>query len=129
MKRNIDLMITAIETAILGLVLIFNHPYDDTTHPVFHAVNLLQSWPACASLLVLGGGALILTIGNYHKYFADFVATVLMAALWMAYLVAFFVQDAFLRPSVSVATILIGFVFIRILLDAFFHFERGVWRG
>ena len=110
-------------------MLIFNHPYDDPTRPVFHAANVLKSWPMCASLLVLGGGALILTICNYHKYFADFVATVIMAALWMAYLVAFFVQDAFLRPSVSVATILIGFVFIRILLDAFFHFERGVWCG
>lgn len=129
MRRNTDLMITAIETTILGLVLIFNHPYDDPTRPVFHVFNLLQGWPMCASLLVLGGGVLILTICNYHKHFADFVATVLMAAVWMAYLVAFFVQDAFLRPSVSVATILIGFVFIRILLDAFFHFERGVWRG
>lgn len=122
-------MITAIETTLLGFVLIFNHPYDDPTHPVFHAVNVLQSWPMCASLLVLGGGVLILTVCNYHKYFADFVATVIMAALWMAYLVTFFVQDAFLRPSVSVATFLIGFVFIRILLDAFFNFERGVWRG
>lgn len=122
-------MITAIETTLLGVVLIFNHPYDDPTHPVFHAINVLQSWPMCASLLVLGGGVLILTVCNYHKYFADFVATVIMAALWMAYLVTFFVQDAFLRPSVSVATILIGFVFIRILLDALFNFERGVWRG
>ncbi len=129
MKRNLDLMITSIETMVLGVALIFNHPYDDPTRPVFHAVNVLKSWPMCASLLVLGGGALILTICNYHKYFADFVATVIMAALWMAYLVAFFVQDAFLQPSVSVATILIGFVFIRILLDAFFHFERGVWCG
>lgn len=128
-KRNNSLMITSIETVIMGLVLIFNHPYDDPTRPVFHAMNLFQSWPMCASLLVLGGGVLILTICNYHKYFADFMATVLMAALWMAYLVAFFVQDAFQRSSVSVATILIGFVFIRILLDAFFHFERGVWCG
>lgn len=128
-KRNNSLMITSIETVIMGLVLIFNHPYDDPTRPVFHAMNLFQSWPMCASLLVLGAGVLILTICNYHKHFADFVATVLMAALWMAYLVTFFVQDAFLQPSVSVATILIGFVFIRILLDAFFHFERGVWIG
>lgn len=127
-KRNYALMLTSIETVLMGIVLIFNHPDDDPTHPVFHAVNLFQSWPMCASLLVLGGGVLILTICNYHKHFADFVATVLMASLWMAYLVAFFVQDAFLRPSVSVATILIGFVFIRILLDAFFNFERGVWR-
>ncbi|AMS08285.1 hypothetical protein AYI71_05495 [Limosilactobacillus oris] len=128
-KRNNSLMITSIETMIMGLGLVFNHPYDDPTRPVFHAMNLFQSWPMCASLLVLGGGVLILTICNYHKHFADFVATVLMAALWMAYLVTFFVQDAFLRSSVSVATILIGFVFIRILLDAFFHFERGVWCG
>lgn len=122
-------MITAIETIALGVVLIFNHPYDDPTRPVFHAVNVLKSWPMCASLLVLGGGVLILTICNYHKHFADFVATVIMAALWMAYLVSFFVQDAFLETAVSVATFLIGFVFIRILLDAFFNFERGVWRG
>lgn len=128
-KRNSSLMITSIETVIVGLVLIFNHPYDDPSRPVFHAINLFQSWPMCATLLVLGAGVLILTICNYHKYFADFVATVLVAALWMAYLVAFFVQDAFSRSSVSVATILIGFVFIRILLDAFFHFERGVWIG
>lgn len=128
-KRNSSLMITSVETVMMGLVLIFNHPYDDPTHPVFHAFNLFQSWPMCASLLVVGGGVLILTICNFHKYFADFVATVLMAALWMAYLVSFFVQDAFSRSSVSVATILIGFVFIRILLDAFFHFERGVWYG
>ena len=129
MRRNQNLMVTSIETMALGLVLIFHHPYDDPTRPVFHAVNVFQSWPMCASLLVLGGGTLILTICNYHKFFADFVATVLMAALWMAYLVSFFVQDAFLRPNVSVATVLIGFVFIRILLDAFFHFERGVWCG
>lgn len=128
-KRNNSLMLTSIETVMMGLVLIFNHPYDDPTRPVFHAMNLFQSWPMCASLIVLGGGVLILTICNYHKYFADFMATVMMAALWMAYLVAFFVQDAFQRSSVSVATILIGFVFIRILLDAFFHFERGVWCG
>lgn len=128
-KRNNSLMITSIETVIVGFVLIFNHPYDDPTRPVFHAMNLFQSWPMCASLLVLGGGVLILTICNYHKHFADFVATVIMAALWMAYLVTFFVQDALLQPSVSVATILVGFVFIRILLDAFFHFERGVWIG
>lgn len=128
-KRNNSLMITSIETVIMGLVLIFNHPYDDNTHPVFHAMNLLKGWPMCASLIVVGGGVLILTICNYHKYFADFVATVMMAALWMAYLVSFFVQDAFQRSSISIATILIGFVFIRILLDAFFHFERGVWCG
>ena len=128
-KRNNSLMITSIETMIMGLGLVFNHPYDDNTHPVFHAMNLLKGWPMCASLIVIGGGVLILTICNYHNYFADFVATVLMAALWMAYLVAFFVQDAFQRSSISIATILIGFVFIRILLDAFFHFERGVWCG
>lgn len=122
-------MITAIETISLGVVLIFYHPHDDPTRPVFHAVNVLKSWPMCASLLVIGGGVLILTICNYHKYFADFVATVIMAALWMAYLVSFFVQDALLRSAVSVATFLIGFVFLRILLDAFFNFERGVWRG
>ena len=109
-KRNNSLMITSIETMIMGLGLVFNHPYDDNTHPVFHAMNLLKGWPMCASLIVIGGGVLILTICNYHKYFADFVATVLMAALWMAYLVAFFVQDAFQRSSISIATILIGFV-------------------
>lgn len=128
-KRNNSLMITSIETIIMGLGLVFNHPYDDNTHPVFHVMNLLKGWPICASLIVVGGGVLILTICNYHKYFADFVATVMMAALWMAYLVSFFVQDAFQRSSISIATILIGFVFIRILLDAFFHFERGVWCG
>lgn len=128
-KRNNSLMLTSIETVLMGLVLIFNHPYDDPTRPVFHAINLFQSWPMCASLIVVGGGVLILTICNYHKYFADFVATVMMAALWMAYLVSFFVQDAFQRSSISIATILIGFVFIRILIDAFFHFERGVWCG
>lgn len=129
MKRNLDLMITSIETMVLGVALVFNHPYDDPTRPVFHAVNVLKSWPMCASLLVLGGAVLILTICNYHKHFADFVATVLMAALWMAYLVSFFVQDALLRSTVSVATFLIGFVLIRILLDALIHFERGVWCG
>ena len=128
-KRNNSLMITSIETVIMGLGLVFHHPYDDQTRPVFHALNLLKGWPMCASLIVVGAGVLILTICNYHKHFADFVATVLMAALWMAYLVAFFVQDAFSRSSVSIATILISFVFIRILLDAFFHFERGVWIG
>ena len=128
-KRNNSLMITSIETVMMGLVLIFNHPYDDQTRPVFHALNLMKGWPMCASLLVVGGGVLILTICNYHKHFADFVATVLMAALWMAYLVSFLVQDAFQRSSISISTILIGFVFIRILLDAFFHFERGVWCG
>ncbi|WJD84208.1 hypothetical protein QSU93_06930 [Limosilactobacillus fermentum] len=129
MKRNIDLMITAIETTILGFVLIFNHPYDDQTHPVFHAFNLLQGWPMCASLLIIGIAVLILTISNYHKHYADFMANIVMGALWMGYFVSFLVHDSFVNTSVSVDTALIGFVFVRVVLDAFRHYERGVWVG
>lgn len=130
MKRNIDLMITAIETTILGFVLIFNRPdFDDPRRPVLHAINVFRSWPACASLLIIGIAVLILTISNYHKHYADFMANIVMGALWMGYFVSFLVHDFFVKTSVSVDTVLIGFVFVRVVLDAFRHYERGVWVG
>lgn len=130
MKRNINLLITAIETVILGFVLIFNHPdFDDPHRPILHMIDAFCSWPACAFLLVLGGGALALTIGNYHKHYADFSANVIMGALWMAYFVAFLVQDAFSKLSLSVDTVMIGFVVIRIFIDAFRNYQRGEWIG
>lgn len=130
MKRNLDLMITAIETVILGFVLIFNHPdFDDPRRPVLHAINVFRSWPACAILLIIGIAVLILTISNYHNHYADFSANVIMGALWMAYFMAFLVQDAFSKLSLSVDTVMIGFVVVRIFLDAFRHYQRGVWVG
>ncbi|MEZ7280409.1 hypothetical protein [Limosilactobacillus fermentum] len=127
MKRNHNLIITSTETICVGLVMLFNQEMirDDPHNLVVHSVHAFGQIPWVTVLLLVGSASLLVALSGIRKWKMEFIATVVLGGLWASYSVVFLIQDEFFRPTVSVSTVLSGYVFIRILMDAFFNYSGG----
>lgn len=127
MKRNHNLIITSAETVCIGLVMLFNQGIirDDPHNPLIHSVHAFGQIPWVIALLLIGIVGLLVAISGIHKWKLEFVATVVLGGLWASYAAVFFIQDEYFRPNISASTVLSSFVFIRILVDAFFNYSGG----
>ncbi|MCO8299440.1 hypothetical protein [Limosilactobacillus fermentum] len=127
MKRNHNLIITSTETICVGLVMLFNQEMirDDPHNLVVHSVHAFGQIPWVTVLLLVGSTSLLVALSGIQKWKMEFIATVVLGGLWASYSVVFLIQDEFFRPTVSVSTVLSGYVFIRILMDAFFNYSGG----
>lgn len=127
MKRNHNLIITSAETLCVGLVMLFNQGIirDDPHNPLIHSVHAFGQIPWVIALLLIRIVGLLVAVSGIHKWKLELVATVILGGLWAAYTAVFFIQDEYFRPNISVSTVLSSYVFVRILVDAFFNYSGG----
>lgn len=127
MKRNHNLIITSAETVCVGLVMLFNQQVirDDPHNLLIHSTHAFGQIPWVVALLLIGIAGLLVAVSGIHKWKLEFIATVILGSLWASYTVVFFIQDEYFRPNISANTVLSSFVFIRILVDAFFNYSGG----
>ena len=127
MKRNHNLIITSAETVCVGLVMLFNQGVirDDPHNLLIHSTHAFGQIPWVVALLLIGMVGLLVAVSGIHKWKLEFVATVVLGGLWAAYTAVFFIQDEYFSPRISVSTVLSSYVFIRILVDAFFNYSGG----
>ena len=127
MKRNHNLIITSAETVCVGLVMLFNQELirDDPRNLLIHSTHAFGKIPWVIALLLVGMIGLLVASSGIHKWKLEFIATVVLGGLWAAYTAVFFIQDEYFRPQIRVSTVLSAYVFIRILVDAFFNYSGG----
>lgn len=127
MKRNNNLIITSSETVCVGLVMLFNQGIirDDPHNLLIHSMHAFGQIPWVIALLLIGIAGLLVAASGIHKWKLEFVATVILGGLWAAYTTFFFIQDEYFSPNISVSTVLSSYVFVRILVDAFFNYSGG----
>ena len=127
MKRNHNLIITSAETVCVGLVMLFNQELirDDPHNLLIHSTHAFGKIPWVIALLLVGMIGLLVASSGIHKWKLEFIATVVLGGLWAAYTAVFFIQDEYFRPQIRVSTVLSSYVFIRILVDAFFNYSGG----
>ena len=127
MKRNHNLIITSAETVCVGLVMLFNQELirDDPHNLLIHSTHAFGKIPWVIALLLVGMIGLLVASSGIHKWKLEFIATVVLGGLWAAYTAVFFIQDEYFRPQIRVSTVLSAYVFIRILVDAFFNYSGG----
>ena len=127
MKRNHNLIITSAETVCVGLVMLFNQELirDDPHNLLIHSTHAFGKIPWVIALLLVGIIGLLVASSGIHKWKLEFIATVVLGGLWAAYTAVFFIQDEYFRPQIRVSTVLSAYVFIRILVDAFFNYSGG----
>ena len=127
MKHNHTLIITSAETVCVGLVMLFNQELirDDPHNLLIHSTHAFGKIPWVIALLLVGMIGLLVASSGIHKWKLEFIATVVLGGLWAAYTAVFFIQDEYFRPQIRVSTVLSSYVFIRILVDAFFNYSGG----
>lgn len=127
MKRNHNLIITSAETVCVGLVMLFNQELirDDPHNLLIHSTHAFGKIPWVIALLLVGVIGLLVAASRIHKWKLEFIATVVLGGLWAAYTAVFFIQDEYFRPQIRVSTVLSAYIFIRILVDAFFNYSGG----
>lgn len=127
MKRNHNLIITSAETVCVGLVMLFNQELirDDPHNLLIHSTHAFGKIPWVIALLLVGVIGLLVAASGIHKWKLEFIATVVLGGLWAAYTAVFFIQDEYFRPQIRVSTVLSAYIFIRILVDAFFNYSGG----
>lgn len=127
MKRNHNLIITSAETVCVGLVMLFNQGIirDDPHNLLIHSTHAFGQIPWVIALLLIGFFGLLVAVSDIHKWKLEFIATVILGGLWASYVMVFFIQDEYFSPNISVSTVLSSYVFVRILVDAFFNYSGG----
>lgn len=127
MKRNHNLIITSAETVCAGLVMLFNQTVirDDPNNRFIHSVHTFGQIQWIIALLVIGIAGLLVAVSGIHKWKLEFIATVILGGLWASYSMVFLIEDEYFSPHISVSTVLSSYVFVRILVDAFFNYSGG----
>ena len=120
-RRYNFLVITGVESILVGLSFLI-HPIfkDDVTKPILHAFSFFgSSW---GSMVLILTGVLLLIAGllQTHRYHLDQIVLALGTGVWLAFFMAYLVQDM-VNPigfHFSADTVLIGFVVVRLLVES-----------
>ncbi|MCT2881905.1 hypothetical protein [Lentilactobacillus buchneri] len=123
-KQNHQLVISGLETLFLGAYLIYVQNFFQLTthdpraqhwsHIMMHAQDPLLS----VLLICVGMFAILVGIWNIHYLYAQRVALVSMIGVWTAYFVVFFWHDVSRPGPLGFATILIGFIIVRLFVES-----------
>lgn len=118
-KRNHFMLVTGLETLLLGAYLIyvanvFKEPAPDHfRHVIQHAQD-----PYIAILLVVVGTlAITVAVLDVHQFKAKRVALVTMVMVWASYFILFMWHDCHTPGPLKFGTILIGFVLVRLFVE------------
>ena len=120
-RRYTFLVVTGVESILVGLSFLV-HPIfkDDVTKPILHVFSFFgSSWGSTVLILT---GVLLLVVGllRTHRYHLDQIALALGTGVWLAFFMAYLVQDMVnpLGFHFSAGTVLIGFVVVRLLIES-----------
>lgn len=121
-ERHVNMLTNSLETTAVGIILMINRSAikDDPHNHVVHAVHAFGGVNWVAILITAGVIGIILSLFQVEKWHLDAVILSVYGGLWLAYFVAFLVQDLHFRGGgqIQVGTVLSFFVFIRVLIDA-----------
>ncbi|MBB1099959.1 hypothetical protein H5R88_07595 [Limosilactobacillus sp. WF-MT5-A] len=120
MKRNIFITLIGIETLCVGLALVFqrNLLQDDPNNRLVHAFHHMGDINWSFILIAMGLLATVIGMTNFNRYHAKSIAMIMLSSLWCAYFVTFLLQDIYFPGIIGIKTIMTGFVFIQILVEA-----------
>lgn len=122
MKKNLFLIETGFETFLISVMLAlqsatFFHETKDHK-PIVHFFNVFGSMPVIVMTMILG---LVCVFVGFNKSTPQFIKRVvlnLLGGTYSTYFVTFIVQDYYFR-GLTLSTVLMGFLLIRILSEAF----------
>lgn len=122
MKRNIFLTLTGIETIIVGLYLAFErHVFQDDPNDKFvHVSQHMGDIDWAVILITIGIVATAIGMTKLSRWHAQSIMMIVLSGLWCAYFVVFLIQDIHFPMIIQLKTIMAGFVFIQILVEARF---------
>lgn len=120
MKRNIYLTWSGIETLIVGVFITFQRHFlqDDPNDRVVHITRHLGDVNWTVLLIAMGVIAAGAGLTSFNRWHFHSIIIILLGALWFAYFVVFFIQDIHFGGRVHMSTIMTGFIFISILMEA-----------
>lgn len=120
-RRYTFLVVTGVESILVGLSFLVHPTFkDDVTKPVLHAFSFFGGpW---GSMVLILTGFLLLVIGllRTHRYHLDQIVLALGTGVWLAFFMAYLVQDMVnpFQAPFSAGTVLIGFVVVRLLVES-----------
>lgn len=123
-KKNHFIIISGLETLVLGAYLIYvQHVFTPVKVPlptpeVERIMEHAQDPWITISMVAVGVLAVITGLWDMNKFKAKRVSLVAMSAIWVSYFVAFIYHDLCYGRAVSLGTILVAFILIRLLADA-----------
>lgn len=122
MRRNIFVAFTGLATLAVGMYLLLEHHFmrDDPSDRLVHISQYMGNINWAVILMVVGTVAAVVGLTNYNKYHAYSVMIIILSALWCAYFVAFLIQDIHFGQPIRLGTVLTGYVFVQILVEARF---------
>ncbi|GAX04055.1 hypothetical protein IWT140_01692 [Secundilactobacillus pentosiphilus] len=122
-KKNHFLVISGFETLILGAYLTYvqhifippdNLPMPEMARIVAHAQD---PW-ITITMVAVGVLTIITGLWDMNRFKAKRVSIASMVAIWLAYFVAFIYHDLINGSAISLGTILIAFLLIRLFSEA-----------
>ncbi len=123
-KANHQLVISGLETLFLGAYLIYVQNLfkltstDPRTRHMSHLMMHAQDPLLSVLLICVGMLAILVGLWDVHHFLAQRVALVAMIGVWVAYFVVFFWHDVSRPGPLGFATILIGFVILRLFIES-----------
>ena len=122
MKKNVFLTLTGIETIVVGLYLAFErHVFQDDPHDKFvHVSQRMGDINWAVILITIGVMATVIGMTKFNRWHAQSIMMIILSGLWCAYFVVFLIQDIHFPMIIQLKTIMTGFVFAQILVEARF---------
>lgn len=121
-KLNHQLIISGFETLFLGAYLIYVQNLFTVPPRRMHRFGQIamhaQDPMLAVILIVVGSFAVVVGLWNVREFFVNRVTLVAMIGVWSAYFVVFFWHDLNRPGPLGFATILIGFVIVRLFVES-----------
>ncbi|WP_268914134.1 hypothetical protein [Lentilactobacillus sp. SPB1-3] len=123
-QANRFMAITGIETLLLGVYLMYvsnvfaNHRYPHMHHNQPAIILQHAQDPYLAIILVIiGTYAILVAMYDMQQKFAKRIALTSMLSIWSAYLAAFIYRDLLMGSPISLDSLLIACIVVRIFLE------------
>lgn len=122
LKRNHFMIISGLETLVLGAYLIYTQnifmPHKPHPHEMDHIMQHAQDPWVAIVLVCIGMLAIMAGLWNVSRFSARRISLVAMVATWSMYFVAFIYHDLSHPGPIGLGTLLIAFILIRLLAEA-----------
>lgn len=120
MRRSKFLETTGIETLSIGAYLIYQQHYfqDDPRNQFIHLAAHFGDVGWAVALIAIGFVVTIIGLTGFNRWHAQTVALILLSGLFFAYFVALVMEDVHFDNPVRLGTLMVGWLFIRTLVEA-----------